>query len=111
MNKYTFKTRYQAHNDEPYDFVTIPDQVASEQKDYDGKTFRFCAATAPRRGQCSWVTSTGCGRLGPRPRGQDGLTKKATYSDWRLKMYKEPTAKTSCTARKATGILGSKCRS
>ena len=39
LRKYTFKTRYQAHTMSRNDFVTIPDQVADEQKEYDGKTF------------------------------------------------------------------------
>ena len=39
MSKYTFYRNYQAHNMSRTDLVVIPDQVAAEQKDFDGMTF------------------------------------------------------------------------
>lgn len=37
--KYTFLRGYQAHTMSRTGFVVIPDQVADDQKNYDGKTF------------------------------------------------------------------------
>ena len=66
MSKYTFETRYQAHTMSRTDFVTIPDQVAREQKDYDGKTFPVLRrdgtkARAMLMGDEYWLWTPGIG--------------------------------------------------
>ena len=39
MSKYTFNSQSAAHTMSGVTIVTIPDQVANNQQEYDGKTF------------------------------------------------------------------------
>ena len=48
MSKYTFNNGYLAHNMTRTGFVTVPDQVADNQKEFDGETFPVIKSNGTR---------------------------------------------------------------